>query len=273
MNIKLFEGEKILYELVPHPLSFMEYHALWLAPLIWGLFLAWIYVKYSIFGNPYVSIALWIAGLAIAGIIASLLLIRWRIFIAYMVIAGIAVLIMWKFDAWNSFKLFIPAYNTIVFIFGAFITEVYRKSHHYIITNYRLITEGGILRRKKRSLRHEKISDLGGEQGLLGKIFGFGNIMPITTSGFGLGEDESFAATGMETKKKFGFFGFAGGGKSVDVPRARSYYELRGVHPYREIMDLLEELIHENSVVPYQRKQIELQRKMVDLLDKKGNKK
>ena len=247
----------------------MEYHALWLAPLIWGLFLAWAYVKYSIFGNPYVSIALWIAGLAIAGIIASLLLIRWRIFITYMIIAGIAVLIMWKFDAWNSFKLLIPAYNTIVFIFGAFVTEIYRKSHRYIITNYRLILRGGMLIRKKRSLRYEKISDLGGEQGLLGRIFGFGNIIPITSSGFGLGEDESFAALGMETKKRFGFFGFAGGGKSVDVPRARSYYELHGVHPYREIMDLLEELIHENNIVPYQRRQIELQRKMVDLLDKK----
>lgn len=270
MKPKLFENEKILHILTPHPLSFMEYHALWFVPFVWGVSLFWIYSKFSILEKLYAGIALWIAGLAIIGIVASLLLIRWRIFIAYMAIAAMALLIMWKFNAWKDFKIFLPAYTILIFIFGALLTEAYRRSHRYIITNFRLITRGGILKIKERSLRYEKISDLSGEQGLLGRIFGFGNITPITPSGFGLGEDESFAGGGAETKgKRLGFFGFAGGGKEVSIPRARSYHELHGVHPYREMKDLLEELIHESSLLPYQREQVELSRKMVDLLEKK----
>lgn len=266
----MLENERELKSIVPHPLSFIEYHALWFIPFIWGMFLLWFYSKFgSSTANQAGGITLWVVGLAIVGIVASFLMIKWRIFIVYMVIAGFGIFLMWKYNLWNSFKLFIPLYTMLVFIFGGIFVEIYRKSHHYIITNFRLILKGGMIKRKERSLRYDKITDLSGEQGLLGRIFGFGNIIPITQSGFGLGEDEAFIGGGISAGKKAKFFGFAGGEKSVDMPRARSYYELHGVYPYKEIKNLMEELVQESTIAPYEREQVELQRKMVDLLEKK----
>ena len=269
----MLENERELKSIVPHPLSFIEYHALWFIPFIWGIFLLWFYSKFgSSMARQAGGITLWIVGLAIVGIVASFLMIKWRIFIIYMAIAGFGIFLMWKYNLWNSFKLFIPLYTMLVFIFGGIFVEIYRKSHHYIITNFRLILKGGIIKRKERSLRYDKITDLSGEQGLLGRIFGFGNIIPITQSGFGLGEDGAFVGGGAGTKaKRFGIFGFTGGEKDVSTPRARSYYELHGVYPYKEIKDLIEQLVQESTIAPYQKEQVELQRRMVDLLEKKNN--
>ena len=179
---------------------------------------------------------------------------------------------MWQYNLWSKFKIFLPFYTVSTFIFGLIFVELYRKSHKYIIINYRLILKGGIIKRRERSLRYDKISDLSSEQGILGRIFGFGNIIPITQSGFGLGEDGAFMGGGAEKSvKKAGFFGFTGGEKEVAIPRARSYYELHGVYPYKKIKNLMEELVQESTIAPYQKQQVELQRRMVDLLEKDKN--
>lgn len=254
----MLKNESILKELSPHPISFIKFHFLWIIPFLWGLFLLWFYDKLSIFGA-----VLWVAGLAIIGIVASILLIRWSIFIVYIAVIGIGLFFIWEYNM--DYRIFIPLYTMLIFIFGAPVIEIFRRSHKYIITNFRIILRGGILRRKERSLRYEKITDISGEQGIFGKIFSFGNIIPITQSGFGLGSDEAFAGGGMQHKR---FFGFFGGGKEVSTPRARSYYQLYGVYPYKEIKKLIEELIQES--LSYEREQVELQRKIVDLLEKKN---
>jgi hypothetical protein len=105
-----------------------------------------------------------------------------------------------------------------------------------------------------------------GEQGILGQIFGFGTIIPITQSGFGLGADQSFAGGGLETGvKKVNLFGFAGGSKEVQTPRARSYYELHGAYPYKEVRKLIEGLVQGHVITPYQKEQVELQKEQVEL--------
>ena len=38
-------------------------------------------------------------------------------------------------------------------------------------------------------------------------------------------------------------FGLFGGGKEVQTPRARSYYELHGIYPYKEVKKLVEEML------------------------------
>jgi len=265
---ELLENEREMKNIVPHPLSFINYHSLWIIPFIWGIFLLWFYSKFDL-TSMAIGITLWIAGLSIFGIIASFLMIKWRIFILYITVAIVGTFIMWKYNLWNKFNTFLPGYTMIVFIFGMLFVEIYRKSHCYTITNFRLILKGGIIRKKERSLRYDKITDLSGEQGILGRIFGFGNIIPITQSGFGLGEDEAFIGGGVSSGKRAKFFGFAGGGKDVKMPRARSYYELHGVYPYKEIKNLVENLIQESTIAPYEKEQVELQRKIVDLLEKK----
>ena len=150
-------------------------------------------------------------------------------------------------------------------LLGFPLVEIYRRSHRYFITNFRLILKGGIITSRERSLRYEKISDIEGSQGIAGKIFRFGTIIPITQSGFGLGEDATFAGGGGSGKKGR-LFGFAGGSKGVTIARARSYYELHGVHPYREVKTLIENFLHQHTIAPYQMEQVKLQREILNAL-------
>ncbi len=273
-KFQLLDNERIERELQPHPLSFMHLHCLWLFLFIWGIFLAWLFrSKYweGLANNNTFSIgaaaSIWLIGLIIFGVIASLLMVRWRIFFMYIAIFILGMIIFWLGNAMDYVDLLIPLYTIGMAIVGLFIVEIYRRSHKYLITNFRLVLRGGIFIKRERSLRYDKIADLDYSQGILGRIFRFGNIIPITYSGFGLGSDAAFAAMGAETKtKKVGLFGFAGGSKEVQTPRTRSYYELHGVHPFNEVKLLIEKLVQEATIAPYQKEQVMLQKEMVDIL-------
>ncbi|MEA2053612.1 MAG: PH domain-containing protein [Candidatus Thermoplasmatota archaeon] len=270
MKINLLENETIERKLTPHPLSFVNLHLLWFIPLIWGFFLLWLFNSAYWDGiGIVVTTFIWMAGIALFGIIASLSFVRWRIFFSFVAIIILGLIISWDWKLWDNTHLFLPLYTIFIFILGLPLVEIYRRSHRYVITDLRILLRGGIVRVKERSLRYEKITDIDASQGIIGKIFGFGDIIPITPSGFGLGQDEVFAGGGVEAKKKVGIFGFAGGGKGINTPRTRSYYELHGVHPYRGIRELLENLVQRNSVAPYQREQLEIQKEILDSLRRK----
>jgi hypothetical protein len=59
--------------------------------------------------------------------------------------------------------------------------------------------------------------------------------------------------------------GLFGGGKEVQTPRARSYYELHGVRPYKEIKKIVETLVQGSVITQYQQEQVEFQKEQVDL--------
>jgi hypothetical protein len=156
--------------------------------------------------------------------------------------------------------------------------EIFRRSHKYVITNQRIVFKGGIIVKEERTLRYDKITDINSKQGVLGQIFGFGTIIPISQSGFGLGADTSFAAGGVAIGEKKGkLLGIFGGGRAVQTPRTRSYYELHGVFPYKEVKILVENLVQGNVITPYQQEQVkfqeeqrDLQKEMRDLLKKQN---
>jgi len=208
----------------------------------------------------------WSIVLLIVGIIASLLTIRWRIFFLYLgVVAGGVGLIFWQ--NWQGLSgVVLPYYTVIASIIGFLIVELYRRSHKYIISNLRITFKGGILTKRVRTLRYDKITDIDAKQGIVGQIFGFGTITPISQSGFGLGSDKSFAAGGVGVGgKKAKVLGIFGGGEEVQTPRARSYYELHGVHPYKEIRKLVENMVQGNVITPYQQEQVAFQKQQVGL--------
>jgi membrane protein YdbS with pleckstrin-like domain len=217
-------------------------------------------------GNDWFPLILWGLILLLIGVIASLVAIQWSIFFLYLgVLAGAVGLIFWQH--WEThIPLFIFIYSIAVSIVGFLIVELYRRSHKYIITNLRIIFKGGIFTKRERTIRYDKIADIDAKQGVLGQIFGFGTIIPVSQSGFGLGSDKTMAAGGVEvgsTKAKF--FGFAGGGKEVQTPIARSYYELHGVYPYKEVKQLVEDLVQSHVPTQYQREQSEFQKQQVDI--------
>ncbi|RLF57099.1 MAG: hypothetical protein DRN25_07050 [Thermoplasmata archaeon] len=268
----LLKGEKIEKVLTPHPLSFMGLQSIWLFLLVFGIILWWSanYSQYSSFFSSWIVVlAVWWIGIIIAGVVASLVSIRWSFFFLYVFVASLGTFMAWKFN-WlkegASTSFFILIYSICISAIIFLGVYVFVKSHRYILTDYRIIFKGGVLRKRERTLRYDKVTDVDGTQGILGQIFDFGTIIPITQSGFGLGSDQTFAAGGVEAKgKRLGIFGLAGGAKEVKTPRARTYYELHGVYPYREVRKLLEELIQGHVITPYQKEQVELQREQLEL--------
>jgi len=269
-NEETLKNEKIEKILSPHPLSFMRYQSLAIFLLIWGVIFGWL-VNFSEFrslfnGNEWLPVLVWGVVLLVSGVVASLITIRWRIFFLYLLVflggLGLMIWLNWL----SSSAIFIPFYTISISILGFLLVEWYRQSHKYIISNQRIIFKGGIVTKEERTLRYDKISDINAKQGILGQIFGFGTIIPISQSGFGLGSDESIAAGGIQLGgKKAGFFGLFGGGKEVQTPRARSYYELHGVHPYKEVKKVVENMVQESVVTPYQQEQVAFQKEQVDI--------
>jgi len=267
---ELLENETINNTLSPHPLSFMGLQSLCIFLIVWGVLIGW-FANFSEwkdvwFGNYVGILFAWSIVLLIVGVIASLLTIRWRIFFLYLgVVAGGIGLIFWQ-NWQDGSGIVIPYYTILVSIIGFLIVELYRRSHRYIISNQRIVFKGGVLTKQERTLRYDKISDINSKQGILGQIFGFGTIIPISQSGFGLGSDSSFAAGGVQVgEKKAKFMGLFGGGKEVQTPRARSYYELHGVHPYKDVKKTVEGLVQGSVIVPYQQEQVAFQKEQVDI--------
>ena len=266
----LLENEQVEKILSPHPLSFMSLQSLCMFLIVWGILMGW-FANFSEWKDTLLSgfiqiMFSWSIVLLVVGVIASLLMIRWRIFFLYLgVVAGGIGLIFWQ--NWQDLSgVALPYYTIIVSIIGFLVVELYRRSHKYIISNLRIIFKGGVVTKRERTLRYDKITDIDAKQGILGQIFGFGTIIPISQSGFGLGSDQSFAAGGVELgTKKAGFLGIFGGGKEVQTPRARSYYELHGVHPYKEIKHLVENMVQDNVITPYQQEQVAVQKEQVDV--------
>jgi membrane protein YdbS with pleckstrin-like domain len=265
----ILKDEKIEKVLSPHPLSFMRYQSLCIFLIVWGVVLGWL-INFSGYRDMFLGdglpLLVWGIVLLVAGVAASLVTIRWSIFFLYLLIVlGGVGLILWQ--GWmDSTGVFLPFYTIATSIIGFLIVEWYRRSHKYIISNQRLMFKGGIFTKRERTLRYGKISDINAKQGIIGQIFGFGTITPVSQAGFGLGTDQASAAGGvMLGEKKVKLFGMFGGGKEVQTPRARSYYELHGIYPYKDIKKLVEEMVQGTVITPYQKEQVAFQKEQVDI--------
>ncbi len=267
---ELLRNETIERVLSPHPLSFVRLQSVCLFLIIWGIIVGWL-VNFSEYhsiltSNEWFPILVWGLVLLLFGIVVSLISVEWGVFFFYLgvFISGVILMVTqgWTKDS----MLFVPFYSVAVSIIGFLVVEVYRRSHKYIITNMRMIFRGGVLTQQERTIRYDKITDIHAKQGVLGRICGFGTIIPISQSGFGLGSDKTLAAAGTALGgKKIKFLGLFGGGRDVQVPRSRSYYELHGVYPYRQVKKLIEKLVQSTDITPYQQEQVEFQRQQLDI--------
>lgn len=267
---ELLDQEHVEEILSPHPLSFMGLQSLCIFLILWGLIFGWM-VNFSDFRNLFfenvlLQIAVWGLVILVVSIIASIIKVLWRIFFLYLAVVLIAIgLVIWL-NLYDSLSVFLPVYTVIVSIIGFLMVEWFRRSHKYIISNQRIVFKGGVITKEQRTLRYDKISDINTKQGIIGQIFGFGTIIPISQSGFGLGSDQSFAGGGVQggATKKIGLFGFFGGGREVQTPRTRSYYELHGVYPFKDIKKVVENLVQGSVSTPYLQKQVEFQEEQRD---------
>ena len=76
-----------------------------------------------------------------------------------------------------------------------FIVEYNRRTYTYGVSNKAIIMKRDFFfTRNQRRILYDNISDINLEQGVFGTLFRFGNVVPVTESGFGLDVDSGGAA-------------------------------------------------------------------------------
>jgi len=258
-DVDLLKGEKADLVAKPHPLSFLKYHLVAVYLIVVAIFLGRFH-SYLKSNEPLLNVLNVIFGI-IPGIRTEdtvLLILFWTI----LLLSGVVIGVLWVSKmpllymilvgaAGTALELyFLAPYDLVLVqkpivklwllgasaVLGMILTEAYRRGHVYIITNYRIVMKKGFVRREEREIMYDKIADVYVNQGIMGRIFNFGTVIPISASSFGLGEDSAsaFAAAAVPVKK--GFFGaFFGGGKSAQRPRAATYFSLYGIPNPRKI--------------------------------------
>lgn len=286
-KLRLLPGEKEEVTLRPHPLSWLGHYLVALVPAFIAIALVWVvntdwwksgeegkwYQFWTfLYGNAPAMYVLMFVLLAVMGAILAVAMIRWRLFFAYLSQGIIATVItaVWFEDSVYAALPFWLGLSAVPFLGFA---EIQRISHSYILTNLRILFRGGTFVSMERQIRYEAITDLDGKQSIFGRIFGYGTLIPITQSGFGLGNDTSQANVmvggGAAKGGVVGGIGVqAGGGKEVAVARARTHDQLTGVRPYGDVKFLVETFVQRSASAPYLQQQVDLQEKMVAALSK-----
>ncbi|MEM2793847.1 MAG: PH domain-containing protein, partial [Candidatus Methanomethylicia archaeon] len=256
--LKLLPNESLRLELKPHPLVFWKFYCL----SFYFLFLAFESVYWKalpIYMYEWISrfipssynitaIVLFLGSFIAVAVIIGLLEISLKLVILLTVMGVLGVVIVEYFNlGFNGYTFIYVIYS--ILIIG--LTDIYRKAHKYYITNFRIVSAKEFITHEFREVTFDKISDIVLKQGVLGRVFGFGSLIPITTSGFGLGSDFSIAGGGILSR---GVGVGIGGGKSVNIPRGRSYFILYGVRKPREVLNLISQIRYEYIEAPYLRK-------------------
>ena len=259
---ELLKGEKILKTVKPHPFAFLDLYSISLYLLVVSLFFIFNYSQIvSIIPIldvlfPWITFNIfWWLSLIIPGIIISLFKINWRWFALFVLIGILLTFIQVYFSLDSEFKTM----NMILFvigIFGMILTELYRRSHLYTITSKRIILENEFIGRNTRELFYDKINDLVLKQGFIGKVFDYGSIIPLTGNELGEGQDISLVSAGTDIEPKKGpkIRVNVGGGKTITIPRTKSYYELHNVPDPENIYKLISEQINKYQEAPYLKK-------------------
>lgn len=276
----LLRNEDIRAELQPHPLSFLNHHSPFLYLLALGLGMGYLFnavggwVSFEDFlgydaGIMAVRFVIWAVALLVFGIAVSVLLIRWSVLASYIVVIAGALYLTVQAPNAGANPFFLPVYSVGAALLGMGLVDLYRRTHEYAVTDLRLILRGGLLTKSERTVLFENVTDLETKQGVLGRIFGYGDIVPVTASGLGTGEDEAFAGGGAGVANREGTAGgalFAGGSREVSVARARTHGELHGVYPFRKVRALVQQLLQEHSMVYYAKEQRDLLRDMREMM-------
>ncbi len=232
--MKLARGEELLLDTRPHPLAFAGLYMLYTYILAVGLFFLFrpfrlqLNLPSFIWGLNTDLILLWLM-LVIPMVAASIIKISWRwSFLAIGLAAVSTALYFYGYPLW------IP--ELLMGLLGNLAVDFYRRGHHYYITSKRIVMEKRFLTVKVRELPISKINDVVLEIPFLGRIFGFGNVIPLTASGLGVGEDLALAGSSVKVSR---FEVGVAGGRSVNVPRARTFLALYGVPDPENVSSLI----------------------------------
>ena len=108
--------------------------------------------------------------------------IHWLIFLPaiFWLLIGVAVLIAGRHDAYLPF---VGALALLVALFHCLKALIRRASTELAVTSKRVILKLGLIKRDTHELNHSKVESFQVEQGILGRIFDFGNLIIHGTGG------------------------------------------------------------------------------------------
>ena len=223
--MKLGKGEELLLELKPHPLAFAHLYLIYTYILAVGIYF-WLYpiniediVRLPFLSGPQTKMLfLWLI-LVVPLVVASLIKISWRWAFLSVALAAISTALYY-----SGHPMWIP--EVAVGLIGDLFTDIYRRSHNYYVTSKRIIMEKRFITVNVRELPISKINDVVVDVSLLGRLFNFGTVIPLTASGLGVGQDLALAGTSVKVSR---FEVGVAGGRGINVPRARTFLTLYGV--------------------------------------------
>jgi len=261
-TLKFREDEKVLAHLEPHPLAFLDFYALFAYLVSIGA-IFWIFEPQIIevigkilpdgWGKEAALAILFSACLVIPFLVVAILKITWRWFFLSIGISILSIVLRSYFHV--SYGLQIP--SIVIGLVGFALTDVYRRKFDFYITDQRILIELSFISQKRREIPYSKISDLVVERGWLGRALNYGSVIPITESGFGLGEDISavtVGATGSPIPKGPKITTAVTGGRTISVPRGRSFYILFGVRNPNVVSDMISQQMRGYEETPYLKK-------------------
>jgi len=134
---------------------------------------------------------------------------------------------------------------TVVSLIGIAISQIYRLTFSYEMNENGISLKSGIFHRKDRTIISSHITDIEVDRGLLQRIFGIGNIIPITSSGMGGGANTVFG--GLEGQTKAGVGGVIGSARSQNVAINDPAYVVYGVKNPGKVKEEIMSLIRKTS--------------------------
>jgi len=291
-ELVLLRDEELKMQLRPHVFSFFYLY------VIFFLLLVWAYIIYDFFAQdkfttfplyefiikiPFANEVLagamiWSLGLLIVGFLARFFFLDsggQSIFRLYTGVAFLGILVMsyhaWKMEDTMDFGLwFIPTLTAAVGFLGMLSVNAYRRSFTYYLTNNRIVLKSSFLmNNSERQVRYNHIEDIKMEQGVVGTIFGYGTVLPLTGSGLGTGSDESMVIVGSGAEVKgLGSIGLAGGSRSSSKRIRHNPHDcLFGVPSPSKVRDLITENIQSDTGVEHLKNIKELLSKQEDSID------
>ncbi len=247
----------------PHPLAFAGLYVLW--AYIAGVSLFYILGKdlivSSASGIPFIGsivagaahLILWALLILIPLVAVAVVKITWKYFLLGILLGIVAPAIMAYFG-WPTYP-WLGVLGLIVSVLGAVFTELHRRAHVYYIMDRGIVMEyRGLTKTVRREVLYSQITDIVLEKGLLGKIFGFGNVIPITGSGLGLGADTANVGVAVGGGKGVKGGVIVMGGKGVNVPRSRTFLMLYAVPKPEDAYNAIVEAMRESEEAPYLKK-------------------
>ncbi len=258
--------ERVLADVSPHPLAFASNMILWIYVMVvsvinWFFFdsiVSWAR-SITLVGEaiapimPYILEALLTC---VPFLIYSIAKVTWKYFLLALVLTVVQPIVLQIVLGVSPAYSFIT--TALAGLIAVVIIDIHRRAHKYIITDRRIIfVYNGLLRKTRRDVVYSRIADLILEKGFFGKIFNFGNILPLSQSGLGLGEDLAALTAGVGGGKGAVAGVAVTGGRTVKVPRSRSFYILYGVPKPEELYDLMVSAMKASEEAPYLRELVE----------------